>query len=110
MNRNRTTVRRRAGRATALCVALAFVAAACGSDDGGPRQMIRLIRLRHPVTRLPRRPTSATTDSSALKGSVFYLMPNATTPRYVNSDAPAIEAALAEFAPEHDSRLPERRG
>ncbi len=30
---------------------------------------------------------------------MFYLMPNATTPRYVNSDAPAIEAALAEFAP-----------
>jgi len=34
-----------------------------------------------------------------LEGTVFYLMPNATTPRYPNSDAPAIEAALAELAP-----------
>ena len=52
--------------------------------------------------------STASTGSSApdpagagadLEGTVFYLMPNATTPRYPNSDAPAIEAALAELAP-----------
>jgi D-xylose transport system substrate-binding protein len=44
-------------------------------------------------------PAESGTATGALEGTVFYLMPNATTPRYVNSDAPAIEAALAQYAP-----------
>ena len=34
-----------------------------------------------------------------LTGKVFYLLPNATTPRYTNYDAPEFVAAMAEYAP-----------
>lgn len=34
-----------------------------------------------------------------LSGKVFFLLPNATTPRYTNFDAPAFIEAMAEYAP-----------
>ena len=34
-----------------------------------------------------------------ITGKVFFLLPNATTPRYTNYDAPEFIAAMAEYAP-----------
>lgn len=104
MTSTRTAVRGVARRVAGIgtVAVLLLTAAACGSDDDADDS---------PATS---EDSPATSDDSpvtsdgetdepdgedALEGSVFYLMPNATTPRYPNSDAPAIEAALAEQAP-----------
>lgn len=94
MNRNRTSAR---GRLAALGVAatLILAVAACGSDDDAADD-----QSTGDSTAVPATDDSASSGGGdALEGTVFYLMPNATTPRYVNSDAPAIEAALAQHAP-----------
>ncbi len=109
MNRQRTTGHRAARRAGLLGAAavLAFVATACGSDDddaddaGDETTATATASDSAEASATAEAATAAGSETAAgaLEGTVFYLMPNATTPRYVNSDAPAIEAALAEHAP-----------
>ena len=43
--------------------------------------------------------TAGAAAGADLTGKVFYLLPNATTPRYTNYDAPEFIAAMAEYAP-----------
>ena len=113
MNRHPLADRRHPRRSiAAIAVAvLAIGAAACGSDDDAADDTGDAATATEETTAGAGTSAEETGDESGtLEGSVFYLMPNATTPRYVNSDAPAIEAALAEYAPEHDARVAERRG
>lgn len=94
-----TTTRSRATRTIAIAAALGLLAAACGSDDDGGAS-----------TEPPPPATDAPDDSGddegddatadgELEGTVFFLLPNATTPRYTNSDAPAVIEVLAAVAP-----------
>lgn len=93
MYRN-TRGQRSVRRGTATVAIVALTLGACGSDDEASDSS----------SSQASDDTTASVDDTdtavALDGSVFYLMPNATTPRYVNSDAPAIEAALATYAPD----------
>ena len=113
MTRVGTSGRWHARRAMWLAAAatLTVGATACGDDDDDVADQAAATEApsdsataEEPAATEPPAATEAPAEESsaeagALEGTVFYLMPNATTPRYVNSDAPAIEAALAEHAP-----------